>query len=440
MNHRSSYFLLLLIFSTRICSAQKLRTISLSDAVDLSLKNSKQLKVSSARIIDAMAQVEEASQMRLPDLKINSSYMRLNNAKFSLNTGGSDSSGRKGEVPKVNQLVYGTVTFSLPLFSGGLIKNNIESSKFLAEAVKLDAVADRDQVIFNTTSAYVNLYKAYESVILVKENLISSMSRDSSFSNMEKNGLLARNDLLKSQLQTSQIKLTLLNAENDLKMATIAMNLLLGFNEQDSLVVDTSFVNHLPDAGDFNAYEQNALLHRSDVESGKYRLKSANSAIRSAKAGDYPSVVLTGGYMAGYIPGILTVTNALNIGIGLQYNLANLWKSNTRLKQANAHLKEVNIRNDMLDDDIRMGVNRDYQAYLLSLKRINLYQEALNQSVENFRITKNKYENNLATLTDLLEADVARLQSKINISSSKADAVLAYTKLLQTSGLLNTHR
>ena len=61
----------------------------------------------------------------------------------------------------------------------------------------------------------------------------------------------------------------------------------------------------------------------------------------------------------------------------------------------------------------------------------------LNRQKKIIAITKNKYDNSLVTLTDLLEADVSLLQSKLNISFGKADAVLAYNKLLQTSGSLS---
>ena len=48
-----------------------------------------------------------------------------------------------------------------------------------------------------------------------------------------------------------------------------------------------------------------------------------------------------------------------------------------------------------------------------------------------------KYDNALATTTDLLDADVAQLQTRLNVTNATADAVVAYNKLLQTAGLLN---
>ena len=52
-----------------------------------------------------------------------------------------------------------------------------------------------------------------------------------------------------------------------------------------------------------------------------------------------------------------------------------------------------------------------------------MYTEAIEQAAENYKITKNKYDNSLVTTTDLLEAEVAQLQTKLNFAFAKADAM-----------------
>ena len=63
-------------------------------------------------------------------------------------------------------------------------------------------------------------------------------------------------------------------------------------------------------------------------------------------------------------------------------------------------------------------------------------KKPLNRLIENYRIVKNKYDNSLATTTDLLDANTKQLQERMNLIFAKADAVVAYNKLLQTAGLL----
>lgn len=424
-----------ILLSASFTSGAQDKVLTLQDAINLSIQNSKNLKISNARIEEATAVVKEATDSRLPDFKISGSYIRLNNANIDMKSAGQGSSNAGG-TPSINQAVYGIANISLPIYTGGKIKYGIESARYLEKATRLDAEKDKTEIIFNTTKAYINLYKAFQAVVLVKENLQSSLSRDSNFANLEKNGLLARNDLLKSQLQSSSIELSELEAANNYKIATVNMNLMLGLPEQDPIMIDTSFINSSRELKTFEEYEDIALQNRKDIQAAALRKKAAESNIRSAKAEAYPNIALTGGYIAADIPHFISITNAVNIGIGFQYNLASLWKSNTRLQKAKAQEKQAIAGQDILNDAVRLSINQDYQNYLLSLKKTELYEKALVQATENYRITNNKYNNSLVTLTDLLDADVAKLQAKLNIAMAKADAVLAYNKLLQTAGLL----
>jgi outer membrane protein TolC len=417
--------------------AQTMQKITLQDAIAMSIKNSKHLKISNAKIDEATAVVKEAQDNQLPDFKISGSYLRLNSANINLKTKSDSSGAGGGRTPKVNSAAYGIASLSLPIYAGGRIRYGIESAKYLAQAAKLDADNDKDAVIYNTTNAYINLYKAGKAVNIVKENLQSSMSRDTNFSNLEKNGLLARNDLLKSQLQTSNIELSLLDAENNLKIANVNMDLMLGLPEETTIEIDESFVNTQQDVKPFTDYETAAFQNRTDVQALAFRKKAAATGIKSAKAETYPTIALSGGYIAADIPHLVTITNAVNIGVGVSYNLASLWKTNTKVQQAKAREIQVNESEDILSDEIRLQINKDYQNYLLSQKKIDVYQKATEQATENYRITNNKYQNSLVTITDLLEADVSLLQAKLNSSFAKADAVLAYNKLLQTAGLLS---
>ncbi len=435
-NLKTSFILLIFGLLSSRAIAQVAQKLTLPEAIKLGIKNSKNLKLSAARIAEADALVKAAYNNQLPDFKVTGSYLRIGSANVDLKTR-KDSSGGVANTPKVSSAAYGLANISLPLYAGGRIRYGIESAKYLVQAATLEAGGDKNDVIFNTANAYINLYKAAEAVTIVRENLQASLSRDTNFSNLEKNGLLARNDLLKSQLQSSNIELSLLDAENNLSLANINMNLMLGLPENNLLIIDSNFINTSKAAKAFEEYEMLALQNRYDIQALSFRKKAAATNIKSAKGEAYPSLVLTGGYVAAYVPHLVTITNAVNVGLGVQYNLSSFWKTNTKLLQAKARETEINASEDILNDAVKLQVNRDYQNYLLSQKKIEVYEKASAQATENYRITENKYRNSLVTLTDLLEADAALLQSKLNTSFAKADAVLAYNKLLQTAGLLS---
>jgi len=415
------------------------RSLTLHDAIALSLENSKQLQLNRTRIIEATNAVKDANAQQLPEASLSGSYLRVNKPNIDMKMESDGNSGGGGSTPDVSQVAYGMATVSVPLFSGFRIQAARESARYLAQAAKLDADRDREAVIQNTIAAYSNLYKATVAVNLVRENLKQSQQRVADFTNMEKNGILARNDLLKAQLQQSNIEVALTQAESDLKIARINMNIMLGLPEDTGLELDTSFLAQAvrgSDGRSVTEWEQLALQKRKDAASLQAHEKAAFAGIRSARADYFPSLALTGGYVAANIPQVLTITNAVNVGIGLKYNLSSLWKAGSKVENARNQLHAVQINEEMLADNIHLQVNRAYENYLVSRKKIDMYQKAIEQAAENYRITKNKHDNSLATTTDLLEADVADLQAKLNYTSAKADAVVAYNKLLETAGVL----
>ncbi len=437
--YRNLLPLLSFLFLLNLTSiAQQANKLSLQEAIAGSIKNSKQLKISNARINDAIASVQAAKDNQLPNFNVSGSYLRLAFANIDLQKSGTSNGGGTPAEKPVNpsQVLYGMANLSMPVYAAGRIKYGIESAKYLEQAVRLDAESEKDAIVYTSSMAYVNLFKAQEAVALVKAELDAAMSRDVNLANLEKNGILARNDLLKSQLQTSNIETTLLEAENNLALATVNMNLMLGRPENTPISIDSNFTSFSPDEKTFVDYQSLAMQNRKDLQAVSLRKKAATVGIKAARAEAYPTLALTGGYVAAHIPGVLTVTNAVNFGLGLQYNLASIWKKNTKLMQAKASEAQVNASAEILDDAIKLAVNHDYQNYLLTRKKIDVYEKAVGQATENYKIVNNKFNNSLATITDLLEANVSLLQTKLNSRAAKADAVLAYQKLLQTTGLL----
>jgi outer membrane protein len=425
--------LTLSLLSLQPLLAQQSRTITLKEAIDLSIANSKQLKLNEAKILEASAGIKEAEEKRLPEAGISGAYLYLPvKPNIDLKSGSSNSNGS----PSVSQAVYGIASVSVPLFNSGKLKYGIESAQYLQQALKLDADNDRSAVIMNTINACINLFKAREAISLVKENLEQSKQRVKDLSNLEKNGLLARNDLLKAELQSSNIELTLLDAESNYRLACVNMNLMIGLPEQTDLIPDRNGLALPESVKTIDEYEQAALQNRNDIAAIAIRKKAADLSIKTIKTDYYPSVALTGGYVAADIPKFLSITNAVNVGIGVKYNLSSLWKTKTKIQSAEARVKQIQASQEILGDNIRLQINQAYQGYLVSRKKIEVLEKSVLQATENYRITKNKYDNSLATTTELLDADVALLQSKLSVTNAKADSFLAYNKILYAAGLL----
>jgi outer membrane protein len=415
------------------------RKISLDEAIDLSLKNSKALRAAKARVQQAVANTTISKQNQLPDLKVSGSYVRLTQPNIDMQYK-SNSGGSAAAPISVNQAAYGIVNLMLPVYSGMKIQYGIRSSEFLEKASNLDAEQEKDAVVLNTIDAFSNLYKARANVRVIRENLAQSRSRDADFANLEKNGLLARNDKLKALLQTANIELTLADVENNLKVTMVNMDIMLGLPEETVLIPDSSSLEEPGSLKTLQDYEQMALVNRKDMQALGYRKKASETGIKLAKSDYYPSLALTSGYIAADIPNFITITNAFTFGVGLSYNVSSLWKTNAHVTEAKAKLAEVQANEEELNDQVRREVNQAYEALLTANKKIDVSRISIEQGAENYKIVKNKYDNSLLTVTDLLDANLLMLQSQISLELAKADAIVAYNTLLERAGILTTTR
>jgi outer membrane protein len=416
-------------------TAQTERNISLSEAMQLAIKNSGALHIANAQVQEAVAASKQAKDSRLPDLKVSGSYLRLNNPDVTLKVKlGSSSS--KGSPISVSEASYAMGNLSIPVFGGFRIKYGIESAQLLEAAAKLDAEQQKEAILENAVEGYELLFKAQKMVDLLRENLKAQEQRVGDFTNLEANGVLALNDLLKAKLQKSNIELALMDAESNLRMTRVNMCLLLGLPEGTALSTDSSVFKFKTEVGTVSDWEQTAFRNRKDMASLMQKEKASEIAIKAAKGEYYPGVAVTGGYIAANVPGLFTVSNAVNAGIGVQYNLASLWKTPAKIEGAKARLIEIQANQGILSDAVRLQINQAYEAYLLAVKKIDVYVLAVDQAEENYRISKNKYDNKLLTLTELIDAEVALLQTRINHTEAKADAYAAYKKLQTTAGVL----
>ena len=436
MNHKTLLLVVFIAFCTQ-AFAQERKAISLSSAVDLSITNSKYLQKNAAQIEAATAAVTEAKQRKLPNATVSGSYLKLSAANVDLKVKNNNPSGPPTAIPKVSTAMYGTLNLSLPIYTGGKLKFGIISAELLEKASRLDLENQKEAVINNTIEAYANLFKAAQTVSIVKDNLAQSRQREKEFSDLEKNGLLARNDLLKAQLQSSNLDLALLDAENNLQLAQLNMDILLGLPTDTQLAIDSIGLSFNASAMSIQDYLQAATVNRNDLAANKLRIDAADIAVKSTKAELLPNLSLTGGYIAADIPKVLTVTNAINVGVGVSYNIASLWKNKAKVQQAESQAKQISIQNSIIDDQVTLAVSKNYFDLVSAQKKIQVLQTATEQAKENYRIVNNKYTNSLATLSDLLEADVSNLQANLNYLFAKVDGFVAYNHLLQSAGLLS---
>src|SRR5689334_8554386 len=99
-----------MLFTSLNLYAQEKKTIKLDEAIDLGIKNSKQLQLNAAKIEEATASLREAEERRLPDANVSGAYLRILAADFKMKS--NNSGGGNGSSPKISNAIYGILNTS----------------------------------------------------------------------------------------------------------------------------------------------------------------------------------------------------------------------------------------------------------------------------------------------------------------------------------------
>ncbi|PWA04338.1 TolC family protein [Flavobacterium psychrotolerans] len=411
--------------------------LNLKEAVDLAINNSNEALLANTKVETKKLEVQSMKNNRYPDLKVSGQYMRLTNASVDLKINTNPNSGNSGAAPKVNQLILGQANVSLPLFSGFKLQNSIKASEYLYQAEMAKSVQTKEEIAMKVVEYYANLYRAQKAVGLIKENLKSAEQRAKDFEALEQNGIIARNDLLKAQLQQSKVQLSLDEAYKNVSIINYYLVTLLKLSDDYKIYIDEhQFDNNQP----INVLksEEVGLKNRKDLEAIHFIQSANESNVKIAKSAYFPSIALVGGYTTLNLQNVVTVQNAMNVGLGVSYNLSSIFKNGKEVKIAKNKALETQQSEAILSENIKIQVQQSIENYNLALKQNLVYEQAIGQATENYRIVKDKYDNGLSNTTDLLDADVEQLNSKINYAYSRANIMLKYYEMLSASGGLTS--
>ncbi|MBB5396788.1 TolC family protein [Mucilaginibacter sp. AK015] len=427
--------LLMALLITSPAAAQE-RTITLDEAIRLGLENSKVLKLSQSRIDQAVSQYQQAKDRSLPTGSASFGYNRAQIPAHKLNLGEETLT-----LPTSANAYLGTLSLNQVIWAGNKLRYARESTNLLTEVARLDAVNDRDQITYSIINAYYNLYKVLQSKKIVEQNLATIDAQIKQSQRFFDQGIVTKNDVLRFQLQRSNIELNGIDLENNRRIINYNMNILLGLPEGTQLNIE-QITEAERSAMPLSAYLDSAMSNRPEFKQMDLRTQVADIDIKNIKANTRPTLSASGsayyvGVSANPLPKSGNFITPISIGLTLGWDFGSLWTNKNKVTEAKLRREEVIINRGITTDNVKNEVNQSYQNYKTALEKIALLQTSINQATENNRILENKYRSNISTATDRADAQTLLYQAEINLELAKADAGLAYYTLLKSTGKLN---
>ena len=438
MEKRLLGVLCFLLFTVFIADAQT-RTLNLDEAVQMGIQNSKQLKRSQYKIDEALARFDQAKDLRLPDAKVSFQYLHALMLSRLINIPGVTKDPVK--LPFDFPAYVGTLSVSEPIFNGNQFKYARQSADLLVQMNRLDADKDKDDIIWLVINSYLNYDKILESQLIVAQNMQDVQGKLEEITKYESQGLATQNDVLRYQLQKSQILLTEVELENNRKIANYNMNVLLGLPDSTQIIlpkldykVNETFV--------YTDLVQQAETNRRELQDLGYQSKIADVNVKKIHDQRLPTVAASAGaYYINPTGQVIPTNNNLiapiTLGSGASWDIGTLYKNKNKEREASLQRRELNTGRDQAMDDIHQDVHRQFMLYQTALEKIKILQVAVDQATENERITESKFRNNLVNTTDRIDAQTQLYQARVNLELAKSDATISYYDVLRSTGKIH---
>jgi outer membrane protein TolC len=326
-----------------------------------------------------------------------------------------------------------------PIFTGFRIQSSKDMAEFNSLSSMEDYNKDKSDLIFNIKNTFFNLLKLQKVLYLISENIKQVESHLRDIKNFYEKGLSDKNDVLKTEVQLSNVKVTYLETENLVKISKLNLCNLIGINL--SLDIDIQDIR-LDSAYSINSLEHYlnvACTNRADLKSTDYKVRMAESNVKLAGSNWFPQVFLSANYTYAnpnqrIMPALKEFKDTWDIGVSLSFDIWNWGLNSAKVDQASSQLNEVQNGLSQLKDGVILDVNQSYLTVLQSREKILYTQKALEQGEENYRIALEKFSKGLLSNSEMLDAEVILLQVKVNNTNAIIDYQIALAKLEKSIG------
>lgn len=437
---KRSIVLSLLIMSVVVESviAQQRLDLSLADALTLGFEKSKALHASLMKVRYADAKASEAGTILLPSVKFTGGYTKLSDipaAQVLFPT----SPVPITLSPSVTNNYTARVTVQQPLFTGFKLQRSVDIAEYAAQATAKEYDRDKSDLAYNIKNAYWSLAKALELQKVVDENVEQVKVHLKDVQNLQTQGMTTINEVLKVQVQLSDVQLRQIDVQSNVQVARIVLNNVIGLPLDTDMHLTTSIIHEHTAFNDLPTLIRQAAERRPEIKSMQYRVQAGDAAVSLAQSSWWPQMYVVGNYVSARPNQRLFPTQDIfkdtwDVGVSVSFDLWNWGSTIRQTDQAKAQVEQIRDGLGQLQDGVALEVTRDYLNLHRAGERIRVAEQGVKQADENYRVTSAKFKQGLASNTDLLDSEVALLQAKTSYTQALTDYELAEAGLERSIG------
>ncbi len=304
----------------------------------------------------------------------------------------------------------------------------------------------KNDLIFQTHQAYFDLLRTLKLEEVAQQALQSLAAQVKDAQAFYDSGLIPKNDLLQSEVELAQGQQDLLVAQNNTEISKSNLNILMQKPLDESLVIK-----------DILKYEQREVLwseilalakaERPEIRQGELLVRQAEHSIQLAKAPFLPSVSLNAAYtkqgddpLAEDLPSPfafeLLPNETKTIQATAQWKFWSWGKSRNEVFVARSQLAKTKEALAQVIDTITLELRQAFLQLKQAGKNIYVSEKAIELAQENYRISKARYQAQLNTSTEVLDAQTVLSRAQSNYYNTLYVYNIALVALDRATGVL----
>ena len=424
--------------------------MSLQSLFDLADQQSQRIKVSEVALKAAEEGVASAKSALLPSVELSVQGSYTGNA-FLMSRGFSTSGTTEYIVPGLGpqQVPNGkqptphwgnsfTAQVSQVIYAGGAIRSGIEMAKLGHQLAELDVEKNRQEVRFLLTGYYLDLYKLQNQSQVIAKNIELTEKVIEQMRARREQGTVLKNDITRYELQLQSLLLAKTQVDDAQKIIRHQIGTTIHLPEGEDFEIDAKSLEEegmaLKAITSEDLWQQKATENNIDIRQASLATEMSEQKLRNTRAASLPSVAvvaennLFGPYTSDLIPKNANV-NVWFVGIGVKYNLSSLWKNKHDIRKAKHESTQARESVQLAREGIEDAVQANYTNLLTSSVEVSTQEKQVELADQNYSVVKNRYDNDLALLTDMLDASNMKLSADMALVNARINMLYNYFKL-----------
>jgi len=411
--------------------------VTLKEAIRIALENNPDVAMARHEIKAAGARHDQAFARALPKVDVIGGYTHEMDNQRLMQPRYNGEPGVFGD-----DIFSANIVLSQPIFTGGRLINEIKATKLLRQAATHQLARTRKALIFNVSSIFYAILSQREvitSLVFSQKTLNEHLKRINDLIAQKK---AARVDRLRTEVRIADIDQQLTQAKNILSVENRVMANLMGISdEKRSITLTGKLARESESPGNLDNRIKAAFKHRTDYMAARAVLEAHAKKVDAASAEHWPSISLQGTYGERWAenpsespPGTDESEDIGQIGIFVNLPVFEGGNIAARVHEERANLATSQDKLRSLELSIRLDVETAWLNIDTAQKRINTTEKAIAQAKETLRIERMKYDQGKGSITDVLDAQSAMLNSQTNYYRALADYNTALAQMDLATG------